>query len=82
MIDEPNGNGTDAVPENRTRQARFPERGCCRLVGFTTTAYSLRVHPNTGGTTSHSTKPASVQVAGYLPEDGGTNGSPLDETTK
>ncbi len=33
--------------------------------------------PTPGGTTSHSTKPASGQVAGYLPEGEGLNAAPI-----
>ncbi|PIU16999.1 MAG: hypothetical protein COT19_03140 [Gallionellales bacterium CG08_land_8_20_14_0_20_59_87] len=51
-----NGHGDDAIPENKTRHARFP-------------------HPNPGGTTGHSTKPTSGQVAGYPPEGEGANES-------
>ena len=59
-----------ATPNDETCHARSPERGCCRLVGFTTTACFLRVHPNPDGATSHLTKlpKDGSEVAGYLPE--------------
>ena len=46
-----------------------PERGCFRLVGFTATAYPLRVQ-SSDEATSHSTKhDKAVQVAGYASVD-------------
>ena len=43
-----------------------------RLMGVCAASSRVLPHPNPDGTTSHSTTPASGQVAGYLPEGEGT----------
>ncbi len=75
-IPNPNGHDKCAAHDNETCHTRFPHLN--PLPEGEETIESLReFHVNPDGATSHTTKPASEQVAAYLPQAGeGTSAAP------
>ena len=79
LADAPNGSDQHVVPDPETRSARSPDGTPSQSTKPPNNDGQVAGYPSgSGGTISHSTKPASGQVAGYLPEGERSKASPRE----